>query len=326
MDDRFLEDLRRDPEPGFARDLRARLRARSEDRRAWAPRLVPALGLAFAALAVAGLFAFPAVRASAQAMLDLFRVRRFAAVTYDAARVEKLRSLQGAGDPSLMVFERRETVLDPGPARAFPDAGAAGAAAGLTLRRADHLPAGLAPDSVFVQGAGEMRLSVSEARLRALLDALDLRDVAVPAGIDGRIVDVRKPPVVIQKFRGPRSRAALLQCDSPEIAVPAGMDIERLAEIGLRVIGLDASEARRVARETDWRTTLVVPVPLNASTFRQVTVHGEPGLLITTARRDAEGQRRREGTMVMWTEGGRVLAIVGDLDPSDTMEMAESVR
>jgi hypothetical protein len=289
-------------------------------------RPAPAFGIAFAAIAVASLFAFPAVRVSAQAMLDLFRVRKFSAIQFDESRLEKLRALKD-GDQTSMVFDKPETVTEPGPPQVFSDPIAAGTAAGLDVRRAGYLPNGMSLDTVLVQGPGEARLTVREARLRALLDALDLRDVSLPMDLDGKVVDVKKPPVVIQKFDNGRWRAALIQCKSPEVSVPAGLDIERLAEIGLRVLGLDPGEARRVAQATDWRTTMVVPVPLNASTFRQVTIHGEPGLLITTTGRGAtEGQHLRDGCVAMWTEGERVFAIVGNLGPGDTMEMAESVR
>jgi hypothetical protein len=327
MDDRFLSLMRRDPDPGFARGLRRRLGAGDPPPRAWALRPLPAFSIAIAALAVVSLFAFPAVRVSAQAMLDLFRVRKFAAIPFDDSRLEKLRSLGGDDANGMMPFDRRETVRDPGPPRIYPDPAAAGAAAGLTVRRPGFVPNGMALDTVAVNGAAEMRVAVSEPRLRAMLDALDLRDVTVPAGIDGKTVDVRTSPVVVQHFRAGRWSAALIQSMSPEVSVPAGLDVEQLAEIGLRVLGLDASEARRVARATDWRSTLLVPVPLNAGTFRQVTVHGQSGLLITTTGRGAAGPGpHRDGCMVLWNEGDRVFAIMGNLGSADAMEMAESVQ
>jgi hypothetical protein len=326
MDD-FLKTLRRDPDPEFARDLRGRLRAQPEPRIGWKVRPVPAVAIAFAAIALVSLFTIPAVRVSAQAVLDLFRVRKFAAVQFDENRIEKLRAMEKGQEPGMLVLERKETLRDPGKPRAFTDALAAGAAAGLSLRRPGYLPNGIALDSAFVSGASETRFAVSEAKLRSLLDALDLRDVSVPMGLDGKTVDVRTQPVVIERFKGGRWTAALVQTVSPEIAAPAGLDIERLGEIGLRVLGLDAGEARRVAQSIDWRTTMVVPVPINASTFRQVTVHGQPGLLVTTTGRGAgENEPHRDGTMVMWTEGDRIFAITGNLYSSDLMEMAESVQ
>src|SRR5262249_22280595 len=159
-----------------------------------AVRMVPALAVSFAAIAIVGLFAFPAVRASAQAMLDLFRVRKFSAISYDATRIEKLRALaKQTGNETMMVFEKTDTVKEPGAPQYCPDPMSAGAAAGLNgVRRVfGALPNGMLPDSVFVQGAGEAHMQVSEARLRAMLDALDLQDVSVPMGLDGKQVDVK---------------------------------------------------------------------------------------------------------------------------------------
>ncbi|MEO5619019.1 MAG: hypothetical protein ABIS67_14720 [Candidatus Eisenbacteria bacterium] len=325
MDDRFMNQMRRDPDSKFARSLREKLREQEPSRAMRALRPAPALALAFAAVVVVALFAFPEVRVSAQAMLDLFRVRKFAAVQFDESRMAKLHDLKG--DQALMVFDREEALVDPGPPQVFTSVEAAGAVAGFVARRPAFLPNGLAADTVLVQGAGAARLSVSEDKLRALLDVLELRDVSVPGGLDGQVVEVRKSPAVVQQFRGGRWKAALVQSKSPELTVPAGLDMQRLAEVGLRILGLDAGEARRVAKNTDWRSTLVVPVPLNASTFRQITVRGQPGLMITTTGdRSGDGSRRRDGTVVLWTEGDQVFGLMSNIAPEDVLQMAESVQ
>ena len=134
-------------------------------------------------------------------------------------------------------------------------------------------------------------------------------------------------PMVTQSFRAGSSRLELIQSRSPEVSLPAGVDLARLGEVGLRILGLDAAEARRIAASVDWRSTLLVPVPANASSFRSVTVQGNPGLLITMTREGkVDGQRRRAGTVVMWTEGERVYALEGTLGPPDMIQVAESVR
>src|SRR5437867_9746225 len=91
MDDKFLKEFRRDPPAGDARRLRETLRDQEETTaaRRWRPLLAAAAVIAV----VAGLFAFPAVRAGAQSLLDLFRVRTFVAVPFDGSRMEKLRAL-----------------------------------------------------------------------------------------------------------------------------------------------------------------------------------------------------------------------------------------
>jgi hypothetical protein len=327
MDDSYLHQIRRDPPPEFQRALRERLRQQTEPRRRLAPVLVPAFATTAAVVLAVALFTIPSVRASAQALLDIFRVRTFAAVEYDESRLEKLKSLKQ--DNALLVFDRHEVVRDPGPGRRYATVTEAGAAAGLEVRTPGYLPNGLALDSVMVEGAGEGRLAVSEHKLRTLLDQLELRDVQVPAGIEGQWVEVRKPAAVIQAFSAGsgRARAGLVQATSPEVSLPLGIDLEQLAEVGLRVLGLDPGEARRIARATDWRSTLMVPVPMNASTFRQVTIHGNRGLLVTLASApSADGDRRREGTVVLWTEGERVFGLRTNLGPEDAVQIADSVR
>lgn len=327
MDDRFLNQLRQDPDPGFARSLRAKLRAQESHTSRASARLTPTLAGAFALAVVVALFAFPSVRASAQAMLDLFRVKKFSALPFDKARIDKLRQLDK--DRTLMVFDKTETIREPGPPQIVGSLSAASSAAGFPVASPSYLPAGLTADTIRVDGAGEAKVSVSEAKLRALLDALDLNDVQVPAGIDGKEIQVRKAPVVIQQFHGGSTgklRAAVIQSNSPEIGVPAGIDVPKLAEIGLRILGLDQSEAHHIATSTDWRTTLLVPVPLNASTFRQVTVRGQQGLMITTASKEKTGDERSAGTIVLWSEGNKVYATTGNLDNREILQMAESVQ
>lgn len=325
MDDRFMNQLRRDPDSKFSRSLREKLREQESSPVMRALRPAPVLALASVAIVAVALFAFPEVRVSAQAMLDLFRVRKFAAVQFDESRMDRLKGLQG--DNTLMVFDHHEKLVEAGPPQVFTTLAEAGAAAGLAARRPTHLPYGLTADTVLVEGASAGRISVSEEKLRALLDALGLRDVTVPTGLDGKLVELHKSPSIIQKFRHERWHAAMVQSRSPEVSVPAGLDIERLAEIGLRVLGLDAGEARRVAQNTDWRSTLVVPVPLNASTFRQVTVRGQQGLMITTTgERSEDGNRRRDGTVVLWTEGDQVFGLMSNISPEDVLQMAESVQ
>lgn len=324
MDDRMLHEYRREPDPRFARDLRAKLRRHEAPRLLSSPRVMRVLAAACAVAIVTALFTVPSVRVSAQAVLDLFRVRRFAAVEFKKTRLEALRSLEK--ERGYVIFDRKETVLDPGPARYVSSRDAATSMAGFNVSAPSFLPDGIAADSVFVEGEGAMRLSMSEGKLRSLLDRFEINDVTIPPDLDGKWIEVRMPPIVVQRFRSENRRVALIQARSPEVGVPAGWDVERLAEIGLRVLGLDRGEARRISRATDWRSTLLVPVPVNAVTFRQVTVRGQSALLVTTpGERDAAGVRQRDGKVLLWTAGDRVFCIRGNISSSDIIQMAESV-
>jgi len=328
MDEKFLESARREPRPEFTTDLRAKLArqaatTREPRRLALRPELAIAAGVVLAA--AAALIAFPSVRASAEAFLDLFRVRNFTAVSFDRARMDKLRSLDAG--KGLMVLEHASGEAQAPEPIVYPNAEAAGAAAGLDVRQPGYLPAGFALDTVMVEAQGESRMTVNEPKLRALLDALDLHDVTIPPGLNGQSVTVRRPPVVIQHFRRGRSEIALIQARSPEVTLPPGVDLERLGEIGLRILGLDAGEARHIAASIDWHSTLVIPVPLEASSFRHVTVQGNPGLLIQSrGEAGTEHERIREGTVILWSEGDRVFGVMSGLSGPDLIQVAESVR
>lgn len=324
MNDDFLHDLRREPRPAFARDLRERLIEEDELRRDARRRFRTGATWAAAAAVVVVAFAFPAVRASAQAVLELFRVRTFAAVKFDPARLERLP--RGEGDRAMMVFERRDVLREPGEPRVAGSLAEAGTLAGLSAVSPTELPAGWALDSVRVTGEAEAELVLSGERLRTMLDALELRDVRVPANLDGRPVHVRMPPAILTRYVRERSRLLFVQSSGPEVQLPPGADLAQVGELGLRVLGLSEAEARRMARRVDWANTLVVPVPTDAASFREVTVAGRPGLLVTTADRDQGAGRKRAENLLLWSTPDRVLALQGTLEASHLVRVAESVR
>lgn len=327
MDDRFLHEQRREPAAGYGRALRERLRG-VEAERETAPgfRLHPALVTAAAVAVVAAAFTLPAVRVAAQNALDMFRVRSFAAVEVDESRMEQLKALHdGNGeDPAMMLFEKQEVLQDPGKPVEYPSADLAGSAAGLPgLRKPATLPEGLTFKTAAVNAQGAARMTLRTEKLQHVLDALGITDLRVPQVLDGQSVTVHMPASVVQRYDNGKRHITIIEGTSPELALPPGTDMRQLGEIGLRVLGLDAKEARRVAAGVDWRSTLLVPVPFNAASFRHVDVNGHKGLLIRMNSDAADGRR---GTMVMWTEGERVLAVQGDLSMDDVLEIAVSLR
>src|SRR5688572_29529595 len=180
MDGRMLHEYRRTPDPRFARELRERLRQGERPRGIPRP-VIRALAAACAIGVVVALFAVPSVRVSAQAILDIFRVRRFAPVEFNQARIDALKSIEK--ERGLLVFDRQET-LKPGVTWYFPTRDGASERAGFAVSAPSFLPDSLAPDSVFVHGEEAMRFSVSEAKLRQLLDRLDMEGVSLPHGLE----------------------------------------------------------------------------------------------------------------------------------------------
>jgi hypothetical protein len=326
MDDRFLKDARQEPRPEFARALRERLRTLESAQAthgASRPRLSPVFAAAFALLAVVGLFSIPAVRVSAQAFLDLFRVQNFAAIKVDPARLAQLRNQQMSVEA---ILGKPEVVQDPGPLRVYTNARDAAAATGYPLREVAAV-AGVTADTTFVRGESRGRLRVDTASLRTLLSALAIDDITIPPGIDGAEVNVHLRPVARTVYLKDKARISFLQSPSPELSLPAGIDVAQLGEIGLRIAGLSAPEAKRFAQTIDWHSTMLVPVPANASSFREVDVHGRKGLMITIAERNEAGVQRDAMTQLLWSDGERVYALVGRKASDLTLlQMANAVQ
>lgn len=327
MDDRFLNEQRREPRPEFARSLRARLRAAEpDDSPRPAFRLRPALSgaLALAALAIA--FTFPAVRATAQQVLDLFRVREFAVVSVDDSNLERLKD--NRFDPEKLLGGSVEKLQDPGPPRYFTDVASAERAAGFDVQSPTFLARSLTADSVMVSGEGRVRVTVATQPLREAMDLLGITDLEVPAGLDGKVIEARLPSAVVQKFHSSgRRRAALVQAESPEVSLPPGTDLKQLGEIGLRVLGVRPDEAHRLAGVIDWNSTMLVPVMASATHFQQVSVNGARGVLLQTrSTATPDGSDQGPGSVLLWTRNGRVYALLGNIGDVDLVQMAESVR
>jgi hypothetical protein len=104
------------------------------------------------------------------------------------------------------------------------------------------------------------------------------------------------------------------------------VDLARLGEIALRVLGMNETDARRMAERTDWRTTLIVPVPVSAGSFRSVEVNGARGLLVTYQEPATADRPARHGAMLLWSQNDDVFALSGNLESEDLVQMATSIR
>ena len=330
MDDSFLTEGRRRPATGFSRSLKARLgaleaaEAAETIRRPSAWR--PALAGAFALTVCAALFMLPAVRATAQQMLDLFRVHDFAVVTIDESRLEQLKNTNF--DAKSLLGGNVEELQKPGPPQFFTSIEAANAAAGFAAARPGDLPRGLALDTVIVRGEARERVTVNTQPLRQMMDVLNITDLAIPPGLDGQQVSLYMPKIMVQQYKNPRGgKAMFMQAGSPEIGLPPGVELGRFGEIGLRVLGLSPAEAKRMAASIDWRSTLLVPVASTATRFQQITVNGAKGLYLETSETHTRnGKAHGSGGVVMWSRDNRIYAIAGNLEHVGLVAMAESVR
>lgn len=326
MDDDFMLSAWRKPPADLARRVRDRLqRLDSEAVPVHGFRLLSRIAAGVAALVLAvGAFTFPSVQAGARAFLDLFRIVNFAPVSVQEERFTALMERPDLDLPR-MLSEQVEVLKAPGASRTVADPAAAGTAAGIQVRTPTWLPVGFEPDLIEVSPDQSLRFTASTVKLKRVMNAFGIDDVSVPDQIDGQSATVRVPAIVHIRYRSQGHEVMLLQARQPQVSFPAGIDLASLAEIGLRVLGIQRADAHRFAQSVDWRTTLIVPVPADVSSFKQVDVQGNPGLLITTARRTSRGLLPVQ-SRVLWSSGDSVFALVGDVRPTELFEMAQSVQ
>jgi len=318
--DAWLHALRDDPSPLFKAQLRERLRAQepaADTPREWPRRALVAAG---AVVAVTALISVPGVRASVAQFVSLFRVVNLVAVPVDPSRLDRLEAedLQiGA-----LIGEHVQVVQDPGAPVDVPSLADAAAAAGLPLATPQWLPDNTQVIETAVVGERVMRVTGSRVRLQQVMDALGINDLTVPEGLDGQVVNVRVPPVVMIRYdhqNGRRTR--LFQARTPQLMLPNTIDVQALGEIGLRILGLPPAEAKQFAQAIDWHSTLVLPVPPNATSFRQVDIGGHRGVLIQHQPRN-----QSPTTTIFWSTPDRVFALVSIEHVSEATAMATSVR
>lgn len=317
--DAWLRSLRAEPPAVFKAELRERLRAQEPvaDAREWPRRALVAAAIV---LLVGAAISVPAVRASVARFVSLFRVVNFVAVPVDASRVERLKADDLQIDT--LVGEHVKVLEDPGPPVQVASLEDAAAAARMPVATPQWLPTGSTIMETAVVGERAMRVTASSERLQQVMDALGITDLSAPAGLDGQVVDVRVPPVVMIRYdHQDKRRTRLFQARTPQIALPEGVDMQALGEIGLRILGLPPQEANQFARAIDWHTTLVVPVPPNARSFQQIDIGGRQGVLIQHQPPD-----QSPTTTIVWSTTDRVFALVSIEHVSAVTAMAASVR
>jgi hypothetical protein len=347
VSDDFLSRLREEPRSEFAERLEERLREidAGERERRLAPRplrrYAPALAGVSLVAALALAFALEPVRAAAREFLDLFRVKHFAAVPVDPERLARLA--HGGLDLKSLVGEQVQVVVAPQEPEVVgsPEAGAL--EAGITAALPRALPARTELVETRLSRAAAFRVQLDAGKLQALAEAAGADEIEIPAFWNGATIDVEVPPVVAVRYartvevgdgRPPREEGfVLLQSAIPQVELPEGFDLSTLGRLGLRLAGMSAPEALAFSRTIDWRATLLVPVPVQGGTFREVEVSGHKGLLVIVeppkgGPADVSGRRPRAHAMLLWSTDDKVFALQGPAARGGVplVELAQSVR
>jgi hypothetical protein len=215
------------------------------------------------------------------------------------------------------MFGSVEPLTPDSPPVSYADPREAARAAGIELKLPAWVPPGWMLAETLLSDAKTVRVTADTAKIQAVLDTLALNDVRLPEGIDGQVATVRLPPIVALRYAHGDLAIRLLEARGAEVAFPAEFDLAGLAQVALRILGMEPDEAYRMAYSVDWRNTLIVPVPADAASFRQIDIAGADGLLV---------ERLRGGRMMFWSAGGQMYVLVGYQGAAELLEMAQSLQ
>lgn len=268
-----------------------------------------AAGLALVAI-VALLMTFPAVRAAAGEFLGLFRVQTFAPISVSPQQMALLERLGDEGQaPGEFVITQElgepETVDSPE---------AAAAVAGFTPKT---LPNRGELIRTYVMRGGAGHFIIDLAGARAIVEAAGADPSLLPDSLDGAQVDVTIHDSIGQLYD---NGILLLQSPSLDVNYPADVNPTLLGEALLQVLGTEPAEAQRIAQSIDWTSTMLLPIPQELGTYREVTVNGVSGVVLEPFDPDAEAG-------VVWQQDGMVYMMrAGRLSVDELVAQANTVR
>jgi hypothetical protein len=260
-------------------------------------------------LVVVALMAFPSVRAAASDFLGLFRVQKFAPISVSPEQMAVLEQLgeQGAAPGEFV------TVKDPGEPLSVGTVEAAETLTGLDLMQMKGQDN---PIDVYVTDDASGYLLVDLAGARAILTAAGVDPMLLPDSLDGATINVTAFDSVQQIYQ---NGVTFMQTPSPIVVYPENLDATVLGEAMLQVMGTEPESARQIAQSIDWTSTLLLPIPQDFATYRDVSVRGSAGVLLQPIDPEAE-------PAVVWQQDGMVYMMTGPVGADELLRLANTIR
>lgn len=274
---------------------------------------------ALAAVLLIALFTLPPVQALAADFLGMFRVQKFVVVDLDPQRLEEieralsqvqfgeLRSLsQGEGTTPVGSLDEAEALVS------------------FNVRTADSDYGTV--DKIGVSSPQSAEFIPDVEALQQVFATLGLDPTVLPENIDGETFTFSAEAGVLQIWEDEdgQHQFSLMQIPSPTVDGPDNVDIEQLGKAMLMVLGMSESEADRLSNEIDWTSTLVLPIPQDVASVREVEVDGTTALLFDA---HDEGSVEATGGALLWQRNGIVYVIMTDSMNNFQMEaIANSLK
>ena len=315
----------------------------------FAPRWRPVWGLGVVALVITILVSVAPVRSWAQRMLAMLRVQKIQVVSIDPTTLMSGSELDSTPHKLIDQFVSDSLVVtvDPGRPEVVSSVTKASQLVGYPVRTIESLGG---PSSVEINGESAFQMTINRDRIVTLLDEIGRSDIQIPESVNGALIAVHIPKIVISVYgdcpvrrrytSANRSQVEalaerkmermgrvqetnctyLIQAPSPTVSVPPDFRISEIAEAALELAGMSPPEARSFCQTVDWSSTLVVPLPRNSTSYQTVTVDGVEGTLISSTL--SQGNRYS----LLWIKDGMIHSLAGHGSASDALTLAASLR
>lgn len=301
----------------------------------------PRYRLAWAAMALILVLAvallFPPVQAIANSFLGLFRVQQFTVVQVNP---ENLPEGLGSSAQLETMFTNNVQIQEQGETQQVSSREEASQLAGMAVR----LPAGMRNQPILkVMPGAEITFEIDLQLAQAVLNEIGRSDIQLPDSLDGATVRVNLQSAIIAMYgdcefnpeqarqegydpdnpRLPRlpDCTTFVQMPSPVISAPPSLDLQKIGEAYLQMLGMSAEEAAQFAQTVDWTTTLVIPIPRHGTTYKEVLVDGVNGTFILQNAQDYPDQY-----LLIWVKDGILYALTGPGNGNSALRVANSLK
>lgn len=186
-----------------------------------------------------------------------------------------------------------------------------------------------------------MTFTVNYELARAVLDDIGYQDVELPADLDGAPIEILVQPAVLALYGDcpveekieaieetdpeeghiplPTDCTTLMQTTSPTISAPPGLNLSKIGEAYLQILGMSPEEAANFAANVDWTTTFVIPIPPRAQ-YQEVPVDGTSGTLVEY------WEHGKAWYALMWVKNGLLYALSGPGNGETALGIAGTIE
>jgi hypothetical protein len=222
----------------------------------------------------------PTGRRAAANFLEQFRAERFEVVTFDPNQPGA--AVEGLDDIADVDMDHAEPVV-------VDDPDEAADVVGFTPAAVRGLPDGARSEQTTASPPTTVRLTFRADR------APDL-----PSALDGASVVISVPGSVVTQYAV--GQDMLFVAEAGQLVAEAqGADLGAIRDYVLSRPEVPEDLARQLLAIDDWTATLPVPLPVDEIAWRETTVDGQPGLMLSDPM----------GSGLLWQRDGRIHAIGG---------------